>query len=79
LINVAPISDQVINQPNAVIRDDNESCSEELLPKTKNDPGAREAAGANQKNEPNKPDPKFLVYAFAGCACFASAGIIRKF
>ncbi len=79
MINVAPISDQVVNQPNAVIRDDNESCSEELIPKAKNDLGARDGAGASQKTEPNKPDPKFLLYAFAGCAFFASSGIIRKF
>jgi hypothetical protein len=47
LINVAPISDQVVNQPNAVIRDDNESFSEELLPKGKGETaGAKDAQAA---------------------------------
>lgn len=54
-----------------------------LLPRDEED--SEEADGEEQSGKtkgsqpPHRPDPRYLVYAFSGCVCFASGGILRKY
>lgn len=66
-----PLAQLEQNVPLLLPRDDEDS--EEVEPEVEQ-PGKEKGSKA-----PNRPDPRYLVYAFSGCLCFASGGILRKY